>query len=206
MTEFFTKYPDADPSRFVFKNGKVWFKLNPDNEYRLLDIESDTYQRTPSWTKYLTSYKERSFGIWFADGTVQPYKKNTTMKDTNKFKVYVTEDKYFKASLPPLSIRNTSSSDYKKNPYLIAIIAAYVSTYVCGISAQHMDTPGVITSMVRYHLYYQISKFLKDLSKLERYISHVPNTIKKHKSTTDVWTKAARRLTRGLVSKKTKAK
>ena len=194
MNEFFAKYPDADPSRFVFKNGKVWFKLNPDNEYRLLDIESDTYQRTPSWTKYLTSYKERGFGIWFADGTVQPYKKNTTMKDTNKFKVYVTEDKYFEASLPQFSITNTSSADHKKNPYLIAIIAVYVSTYVCGISAQHMefneDTPGIITSMVRYHLYYQISKFLKDPSKLERYISHVPNTIKKHKPTSDVWTDA----------------
>ncbi len=111
MTEFFTKYPDADPSRFVFKNGKVCFKLNPDNEYRLLDVESDTYQRTPSWTKYLTSYKERGFGMWFADGTVQTYKKNTTMKDTNKFKVYVTEDKYFEASLPPFSITNTSLSD-----------------------------------------------------------------------------------------------
>ncbi len=52
------------------------------------------------------------------------------------------------------------------------------------------DTPGIITSMVRYHLYYQISKFLKDPSKLERYISHVPNTIKKHKPTSDVWTDA----------------
>ena len=191
-TTFFTKYIDADPSRFVFKNGKVWFKLNPDNEYRLLAIESDTYQRTPSWTKYLTSYKERSFGIWFADGTVQPYKKNITTKDINKFKLYVTEDKYFEASLPPFSITNTSSADYKKNPYLIAIIAAYVSTYVCGISAQHMefneDTPGIITSMVRYHLYYQISKFLKDPSKLERYISHVPRTIQRHKPTSDVWT------------------
>ena len=39
-TKFFAKYPDADPSRFVFKDGKVWFKLNPDNENRLLDIEA----------------------------------------------------------------------------------------------------------------------------------------------------------------------
>ncbi len=52
------------------------------------------------------------------------------------------------------------------------------------------DTPGIITSMVRYHLYYQISKFLKDPSKLDRYISHVPNTIKKYKPTSDVWTDA----------------
>ena len=66
---FFKKYPDADPNRFVFKDEKVWFTLNPDNEYRLLDIESDTYQRTSTWTNYLTSYKERGFGIWFADGT-----------------------------------------------------------------------------------------------------------------------------------------
>ena len=101
--------------------------------------------------------------------------------DINKFKVHVTVDKFFAASLTPFSITNTSSIDYKKNPYLIAIIAAYVSTYVCGISTQHMEynshTPGIITSMVRYHLYYQISKFLKDPSKLERYITHVPNTI-----------------------------
>ena len=95
-------------------------------------------------------------------------------------------------SLTPFSITNTKSINYKKNPYLIAIIAAYVSTYVCGISTQHMeyndDTPGIITSMVRYHLYYQISKFLKDPSKLDKYITHVPNNIEKHKPTSDVWT------------------
>ncbi len=114
------------------------------------------------------------------------------MKDINKFKVYVTEDKYFEAGLPPFSITNDPEQNYKKNPYLIAIISAYVSTYVCGISTQHMefnkDTPGIITSIVRYHLYYQISKFLKDPSKLDRYISHVPNFVKKHKSTSPVWT------------------
>ena len=145
MNEFFTKYPDADPSRFVFNDGKVWFKLNPDNENRLLHIEFDTFQRTPSWTKYLTSYGECGFGIWFANGTVQPYKKNTNTKDINKFKVYVTEDEYFEAGLPPFSITNDPEQNYKKNSYLIAIIAAYMSTYVCGISAQHMevnkDTP-----------------------------------------------------------------
>ena len=191
---FFKKYPDADPSRFVFRNDKVWFKINPDNEYRLLDVESDTYQRTSSWTKYLTSYKERGFGIWFADGTVQPYEKNPSEEDVNNFPVHVTDEKYFAASLPQLSITNSSSSDYKKNPYLTAIVAAYVSTYVCGISTKHMEfndrTPGIITSMVRYHLYYQISRFLRDPSKLDRYVSSVPDSVKKHKPTNDMWTKA----------------
>ena len=192
--EFFKKYPDADPSRFVFRNDKVWFKMNPDNEYRLLDVESDTYQRTSSWTKYLTSYKERGFGIWFADGTVQPYEKNPSKENVNNFPAHVTDEKYFAASLPQLPVTNSSLSDYKKNPYLTAIVAAYVSTYVCGISTKHMEfndqTPGVVTSMVRYHLYYQISRFLRDPNKLDRYVSRVPDSVKKHKPTNDVWTKA----------------
>ncbi len=62
-TAFFKKYPDADPNRFVFKNEKVWFKINPDNENRLLDIESDTYQRTSAWTKRL-SHKLQRARIW----------------------------------------------------------------------------------------------------------------------------------------------
>ena len=75
-----------------------------------MDIESRAYQGVSDWTKYLTSYKERGFGIWFADGTIQPYKKNhTATKDVNKFKVYVTDDDYFVANLPSLDITNTSS-------------------------------------------------------------------------------------------------
>ena len=193
-TAFFKKYPDADPSRFVFKNGKVWFKINPDNENRLADIESRVFYDSPEWTKYLTSYKERGFGIWFADGTIQPYEKNLSKEDINNFPIHVTDEKYFAASLPQLSITNSSSLDYKQNPYLIAIIAAYVSTYVCGISTKHMEfndqTPGIVTSMVRYHLYYQMNRFLTCPSKLERYISRLPNSVKRHKPTNDVWTKA----------------
>ncbi len=193
--EFFKKYPDADPNRFVFKDGKVFFKINPDNEYRLVDIESRAYQGVSDWTKYLTSYKDRGFGIWFADGTIQPYKKNhTAIKDVNKFKVYVTDDDYFVANLPSLDITNTSSLYYEKNSYLTAIIAAYVSTYVCGISTKHLEynnqTPGIITSMVRYHLYYQMSRFLTYPKKLERYLSLVPNSVKKHKPTHVGWVDA----------------
>ncbi len=193
-TAFFKKYPDADPSRFVFKDDKVFFKINPDNEYRLADIEYRVFYDSPEWSKYLTSYKDRGFGIWFADGTIQPYEKNPSKEDIHNFPVHVTDEKYFAASLPQLSVTNSSSSDYKQNPYLIAIIAAYVSTYVCGISTKHMEfndqTPGIVTSMVRYHLYYQISRFLRDPNKLDRYISKVPDSVKKHKPTNDVWTKA----------------
>ncbi len=193
-TAFFKKYPDAYPNRFVFKDDKVFFKINPDNENRLADIEYRVFYESPEWTKYLTSYKDSGFGIWFADGTIQPYEKNPSEEDINNFPIHVTDEKYFAASLPQLSITNSSSLDYKQNPYLIAIIAAYVSTYVCGISTKHMEfndqTPGIVMSMVRYHLYYQMNRFLTYPSKLERYVSRLPNSVKKHKPTNDVWTKA----------------
>ena len=114
------------------------------------------------------------------------------MKDINKFKVYVTDIQYFEVSLTPFSITNTSKLGYEENPYLRPW-NKYRNNYVRGISTQHMeyndDTPGIITSMVRYHLYYQISKFLKDPSKLGGHIRHLPRSIYKEMlPTTPVWT------------------
>ncbi len=192
--EFFKKYPDADPSRFVFKDGKVLFKINPDNEYRLVDIEYRVFYDSPEWTKYLTSYKDRGFGIWFADGTIQTYDINhetMTNMDINKIKIYVTDDKWFLSDLSPYTITNTLSTDYKKNPFLASLLAAYVTTYVCGISTKHFEyndhTPGIITSMARYHLYYHMSRFLRDPSKLERYMSHIIPFIRRHTPYVKIW-------------------
>ena len=225
MTEaLFKKYPDADPNRFVFRDGKVWFKLNPDNEYRLLDIESDTYQRTSTWTNYLTSYKERGFGIFFADGTVPKFQ-NTRLPNSptrqqwgkhpitdstfqkpvdlgfalNKFKIYVTNTEYFVSNFPAVSedwqkgktINEVAGLDIRKRPfdykndsYSAMICATYVATFLCGISTQHLtesdDVPKIITSMVRYHLYYQIRKFMKNPSLLDRYASQFEKPVRKY--------------------------
>ncbi len=157
--KFLAKYPDADVSKFKFEvkltdegdidSYETYFKLTEKDSF---DITSDTFLNNKTWKKYLTSNKERSFGIWFADGFVQTYKENTTTKNINKFKVYITDSKYFEANLPPFSITNTSNKNDKKNPYLVAIMAAFMSTYVCGISTKHLEfnkeTPGIITSMV----------------------------------------------------------
>ena len=192
--EFFKKYPDADPNRFVFKNEKVWFKINPDNEYRLVDIEYRSFYDIPDRVKYLTSYKERGFGIWFADGTIQTYDINhetTTNMDINKIKIYVTDDKWFLSDLSPYTVTNTLSTDYKKNPFLASLLAAYVTTYVCGISTKHFEyndhTPSIITSMARYHLYYHMSRFLRDPSKLERYMSHIIPFVRRHTPYVKIW-------------------
>ena len=192
--EFFKKYPDADPSRFVFKDDKVFLKINPDNKYRLADIEYRVFYDSPEWTKYLTSYKERGFGIWFADGTIQTYDVNhetTTDMNINNIKIYVADDKFFLSDLSPYTVTNTLEKDYKKNPYLTAILAAYVATYVCGISIKHFEyndkTPGIVTSMARYHLYYHMSRFLKYPSKLDRYMSNIIPLVKRHTPYVEVW-------------------
>ena len=126
--EFNKKYPDADTRKFEFSevDNKVitYYKIGNGG---LLYITYDTFLRTPGFTKYLTNFKERGFGIWFANGTVQPYERNTTMRDIDKFKMYVTDTQYFEASLTPFPITNTSSIDYKKNPYLIAVIVTSVT-------------------------------------------------------------------------------
>ncbi len=221
---FFKKYPDADPNRFVLRDGKVLFKLNPDNEYRLLDIESDTYQRTSTWTKFLTSYKERGFGIFFTDGTVPEFQNTRFPNDptrqgwgkhpiidstfqkpvdlgyvTNKFKIYVTNTEYFMTDLffPPedwkegktinevagLDIRKRPF-DYKNESYFTMLCATYVATFLCGISIQHLtesdNVPKIITSMVRYHLYYQIEKFRTNPSLLDRYASQFEKPVRKY--------------------------
>ncbi len=194
-TAFFKKYPDADPNRFIFKDGKVFFKINPNNEYRLADIEYRVFYDSPAWTKYLTSYKDRGFGIWFADGTIQPFDTNSDKmahdQSYGSFFIYVTNDEMFFPFHPPHTITNTLSTDYKKNPYLTAILAAYVATYVCGISTKHFEgndhTPKIITSMARYHLFYHMSRFLKYPSKLDRYMSHIIPFVRKQTPYVNIW-------------------
>ncbi len=111
--------------------------------------------------------------------------------DINKIKIYVTDDKWFLSDLSPYTVTNTLSTDYKKNPFLASLLAAYVTTYVCGISVKHFEyndhTPSIITSMARYHLYYHMSRFLRDPSKLERYMSHIIPFVRKHTPYVKVW-------------------
>ncbi len=77
------------------------------------------------------------------------------------------------------------------NPGLKSLLAAYVTTYVCGISTKHFEyndhTPSIITSMARYHLYYHMSRFLRDPSKLERYMSHIIPFVRRHTPYVKIW-------------------
>ena len=225
--KFLEKYPDADVSKFKFEvklteegdidSYETYFKLTEKDSF---DITSDTFLNNKTWKKYLTSNKERGFGIWFADGTVpkfqntrfpnnptrqewgkHPFIDSTFQKPVNlgyalnKFKIYVTNTEYFVSNFPDISadwkegktINEVTGLDirkrpfdYKNEPYFAMLCATYVATFLCGISTQHLteseDVPKIITSMVRYHLYYQIRKFMKNPSLLDRYASQFKKT------------------------------
>ncbi len=64
------------------------------------------------------------------------------------------------------------------------LCVTYVASFLSSISIQHLteseDVPKIITSMVRYHLYYQIRRFMKTPSLLDRYASHFEKMVKKY--------------------------
>ena len=117
----------------------------------------------------------------------------------NKFKIYVTNTEYFISDFPSVSadwkegktINEVTGLDirkrpfnYKNEPNFTMICATYVASFLCGISIQHLEenenTPKIITSMVRYHLYYQIRKYMKNPSLLKRYASQFERLVKKY--------------------------
>ena len=229
--KFLEKYPDADVSKFRFEvelteegdidSYETYFKLTEKDSF---DITSDTFLNNKKWTKYLTSNKDKGFGIWFADGTVpkfqntrfpndptrQGWEKHPLIDSTfqrpvslgfplNKFKIYITSTEYFVSNFPAVSedwqegktINEVAGLDirkrpfdYKNEPYFAMLCATYIASFLCGISIQHLaeseNVPKIITSMMRYHLYYQIRKFMKDPSLLDRYASQFKKLVKKY--------------------------
>ena len=119
--------------------------------------------------------------IWGTAGMIQPFVKNpSTDLNVNAFRIYVTDDLFFDANLPKLEIRsNENSNDYKDNPYLTALFAAYIATYSCGISEEHFnyDGPKIISSIARYHLYFHMGRFIRQPSKMSKYITREMETI-----------------------------
>ena len=181
--EFLKKYPNADVSRFSFnvimtRTGDV---TGTSVSYRIregqyLNIDTDQFRELYSSELY---WKPR---IWSTVGTVQPFTKNSSDLTVNSFQIYVTNDMFFDADLPKLEIRNNeNSNDYKDNPYLASLFAAYIATYSCGISEKHFVygkwTPKIITSIARYHLYFHMRRFIRQPSKMSKYITREMETI-----------------------------
>ena len=87
------------------------------------------------------------------------------------FKVFVDQKNWFKSRLKPIDVviedRSVADSWVDDRAYYKMIFATYVASYMTGISREHLshssDVHPVITSLMRYALYYTISVILRRL-------------------------------------------
>ena len=187
--EFVKKYPNAHLDRFSFnvvlsKTGDVTgmsvsFKVR---DGQFLNITTNAFKELYSGELYWSPR------IWGTTGTVQPFVKNLSDLNVNLFKIYVVDGLFFNANLPGLEIKNNEgSNNYKDNPYLASLFAAYIATYSCGLSTGHFAYDGskIITSIARYHLYYHLHS-----SKMSKYITQeIETLVLNNKPVVYKWTK-----------------
>ena len=196
--KFLEKYPYADLSKFDFgvildgysKIKKYEVKFNLGKNIGSYEITDPTFLNNKEWTKYLYWQKP-----WGTSSVVQSFTKNTLDIPVNSFKIYVTNDLFFDVDFPKFEIKNNeASNDYKDNSYLASLFAAYIITYTCGISMEHLIynglTPRIITSIARYHLYYHMKRFLRQPDKMSKYITkEMKKLIMDNKPEVYKWTK-----------------
>ena len=117
----------------------------------------------PSWPK-----------IWNVNGTVQEFTPSKKTTEVEKFDVYVNSHQHFPSDFPKINIKNVQSKFLTlDNPYYVACCAAYLSSYLCGISYEQFedDTSPLISCIARYHLYYHMQRFLRCPEKLKTHMT-----------------------------------
>ena len=168
-----------------FNGAKIYF-IN--NKYIQTDIESDTFKNDPTVTKYIYIKKpkiEKFPKIWESNGSIQEIPKsnlkivegyklydqypNHSILDylIHSFRIYVNEKDYFLSRLPLLQITtNYWIGNWNDDEsYYQVCFATYCASYCCGISIQHLtpsqDVFPIITSIMRFHLYFTIRRILQ---------------------------------------------
>ena len=191
--DFRKKYPGAEMSKFDFqatfaKDGTleskdIFFKVTDLESY---DIKSSTFRTNKKWTWYLYQWER----IWGNYGTVQTFihNRDPLPYGLNRFEIYVcdcinTSHNSFVSNFADLDSKWTGTTknitrvkfDYINDPYFASLLAAYIITYKCGIITEHLleskGTSKVITSIARYHLYYHMRRFLRNPSKMTKYVT-----------------------------------
>ena len=92
----------------------------------------------------------------------------------NKFKIYISDLKYFNSNLPELNttinqqVHNTKQDKFDMSQhYYDSLVGAYVASYVCEISIEHLtpyvEIPLQITSLLRFHIYFTICRITREL-------------------------------------------
>jgi hypothetical protein len=111
----------------------------------------------------------------------------------NNFRIYINENSYFMSNLPDAGVGwdegpNLTSRDVRKVsfntiPYTRMLSGAYIASYLSGVSLEHVkgsnSIPKVITSIMRYHLYYTTRKLTVSKSAIDKLGVNL-DVVKKH--------------------------
>ncbi|CAB4003410.1 Hypothetical predicted protein [Paramuricea clavata] len=116
------------------------------------------------------------------------------------FPVYVSETDFFPVDLEYTTPEYTGTGnfvnlipfDYHQNSYFRSLTACYIATFKSGISENHLNNTlsgsHLVTSIVKFHVHYQMEKFMKDPRLLDHYLNEDDlYVLKKYMPTTETW-------------------
>jgi hypothetical protein len=144
-------------------------------------------------------YNERKFGLYRVrkdddDYHINKFRPHVKLPyNFNNFRIYINENSYFMSNLPDAGVGwdegpNLTNKDVRKVPfntipYTRMLSGAYIASYLSGVSLEHVkesnSIPKVITSIMRYHLYYTIRKLTVSKSAIDKLGVNL-DVVKKH--------------------------
>jgi hypothetical protein len=174
----------------------IFYKVDDLTSY---DITSDTFRSNPEWAKYLHWVEG-----WRSVLPDMIFRPNKDFKmNVHSFKVYVMETESFLTKLesikpmydkPKGTFIDVLPFDYHSNSYFCSMAAAYVATFKGGISEDHLTNnlpdshSNIVTSIVRFHLHFHLSRFMRNPKLLDQYITKDDiRTIRKFTPVHETW-------------------
>ena len=149
---------------------------------KTIDEKQNTYINEVAF-----DYKKESYFAMLCGAYISSYLCGISLMNVN----YLDSPKVIESLIEKQNTGiNQVGFGYKEEPYFAMIAGAYVCSYLSGISLMNLNyesNPKIVESLVRYHFYYQIRKFMKHPELLDKYSftavrEHIPYRVKEVES------------------------
>ena len=178
---------------------------------RLYDLTGTTWKYSWDITSDVFKYKYSGalhWGpskIWDPSGSSKSFELGNGVLPfrPNHFRIFVNGDQSFLFTTEALDTKWTNSSNVKditkvkvdkEDPYFASLMAAFIISQKSGICKKHLrsssSVPKIVTSVLRFYVYYHMSRFLRTPDKMDKYVTEeMTNLIQKNLPVKKVWTK-----------------
>ena len=166
---------------------------------KIWDSSGTVYELQPLVFPAEPYYNERKFGSYRVrkdddDYHINKFRPHVKLPyNFNNFRIYINENSYFMSNLPDAGVGwdegpNLTNKDVRKVPfntipYTRMLSGAYIASYLSGVSMDHVQEnssiPKIITSIMRYHLYYTTRKLTVSKSSIDKLMVNL-DVVKKH--------------------------